>query len=286
MSEFSDMVRSEEPKKLGRAPGGKSGALLATYDNGVRAIVKVSKSRLPSGNHRQRGIPVSLHPVREAAFYRAAKMLGYGDLVPETVLTSKAVPGRISSAQLFVPAHHLHELQPGLKNVDAPDWGDTLAEACLAVPKKFWKNLLALDILGGVRDRHANNVGLLMHEEDDRPVYRIIAWDNAVSFGKGFALYHNVFHKYLFRQSVDLGDTWKALDALTRSDLKASLGDYLKPSDIEDAYLRVRFFIDYPYRLPWKVCSKGDDSPHGFPKYETYFDPVVERPLHLPRVPT
>jgi hypothetical protein len=285
MSEFSDLVTKDKPRKLQKAPGGRSGALLATYDGGVRAIVKMSKSKLPSGKRSQRGIPAALHPTREVAFYRAALLLGYGDLVPETVLTTKAVPGTVSSAQLFVPAHHLNELQPRLKNVNAADWGPTLAETCMVVPKRFWKHLLAVDILGGVRDRHANNVGFLVHEENDRPIYRLVAWDNAVSFGKAFDRYHNVFHKYLFRRSVDLGDTWEALDKLTRADLRDALGDYLQPSEIEDAFLRVRFFIDYPYRLPWKVCSKGDDSPHGFPEYRSYFDPVVEGPLHLLRIP-
>ena len=285
MSEFSDIVIKEKPRKLQKAPGGKSGALLATYDNGVKAIIKVSKDKLPSGHRKQRGIAASLHPTREVAFYRAAEMLGFEDIVPETVLTTKAVEGALSSAQKFVPAHHLNELQPKLKNIDDPHWGSTLAETCMAVPKKFWKHLLALDILGGVRDRHANNVGLLVRTEDDRPIYRLVAWDNAVSFGKAFDRYHNVFHKYLFRRSVDLGETWHALDGLRRADLRDSVGEYLQPDEVEDAYLRVRFFLDFPYRLPWKVCSKGDDSPHGFPDYKAYFDPVVERPLHLLRIP-
>ena len=285
MSAFTDLVTKGKPRKLEKASGGKSGALLATYENGVKAIVKVAKSKLPSGHRRQRGIPAELHPTREVAFYRAAELLGYGDLVPETTLTTKAVPGQVASAQLFVPAHHLDELQPRLKDVSDKHWGSLLAETCMVVPRKFWKNLLAVDILGGVRDRHANNVGFLMRSENDRPIYRIIAWDNAVSFGKAFDRYHNVFHKYLFRRSVDLGETWSSLDRLTRADLRDALGDYLLPDEIESAFMRVRFFIDYPYRLPWKVCSKGNDGPHDFPSYKTYFDPIVERPLHLLRVP-
>lgn len=285
MSEFSDLVVHEKPQKLEKAPGGKSGALLATYEGGVKAIVKVMKSKLPSGHHKQRGIPAEAHPLREVAYYQAAQMFGYEHLVPETLLTMKAVPGRTASAQLFMPAHHLSELQPKLQNVDDPNWGATLAETCLAVPKHFWKELLACDILAGVRDRHANNVGFLLRSENDRPLYRIVAWDNAVSFGKTFERYHNVFHKYLFRRSVDLGDVWKKMDNLTIQDLRASVGEYLSPVDLKHAYLRVRFFVDYPYRLPWKVCSKGNDGPHDFPDYKSYFEPVVEKPLHLLRIP-
>lgn len=285
MSQFSDLVTTEKPRHLGKAPGGKSGALLATYEGGVKAIVKLSKDKLPSGHHKQRGIAASLHPSREVAFYRSAEMLGFADLVPETVLTKKAVPGAVASAQLFVPAHHLSDLQPRLKDVDDTNWGSTLAETCMVVPKKFWKHLLALDVLAGARDRHANNVGLLVRSENDRPIYRITAWDNAVTFGKTFDRYHNVFHKFLFRRSVDLGDTWYPLDRLTRADLRDALGDYLQPDELEHAFLRVRFFLDYPYRLPWKVCSKGNDSPHDFPDYNSYFNPVAERPLHLIRIP-
>lgn len=281
MSAFSDLVTKERPLRLEKADGGKSGALVATYEGGVKAVVKMPKEKLPSGHRKQRGIPAALHPTREVAFYRAAKLLGFGDLVPETVLTKKAVPGCVSSAQLFIPAHHLHELDPDLNDVDDPHWGTTLMRTCVVVPKPFWRSLLALDILGGVRDRHANNVGFIMRSEDDRPIYRIVAWDNAVSFGETFDRYHNVFHKYLFRRSVDLADTWAVFDNLTRSDLSYALDEFLSPVEIEHAFLRTRFFIDFPYRLPWKVCSKGHDDPHEFPDYRTYFEPVVERPLHL-----
>ncbi len=285
MTSFSDLVTREKPKSVEPAAGGKSGALLATYENGVKAIVKVSKDRLPSGHRRQRGIAASLHPTREVAFYRAASLLGFNDLVPETALTLKAMPGQTASAQLFVPAHHLNEVEPRLKEINNKHWGKVLAETCAAVPMQLWKNLLAVDILGGVRDRHANNVGFVLRTKNDAPSYSIVAWDNAVSFGKSFDRYHNVFHKYLFRRSVDLGGTWKPLDRLTRADLRDALGDYLLPEEIEDAYLRVRFFIDFPYRLPWKVCSKGIDDPHAFPKYRSYFDPVEVAPLHLLRIP-
>jgi len=298
VSEFADLVTSERPRKLEKAPGGKSGALLATYEGGVRAIVKATKGKLPSGHRKQRGIPAALHPTREVTFYRAAQLLeqlrggrgpgddaGYDDLVPETVLTTKAVPGVPASAQLFVPARHLDDVVPELRDLDAPDWGGHLVEACSRVPKVFWKRLLVLDIFGGVRDRHANNVGMRMRVSDGQLVYRNVAWDNAVSFGKTFDRYHNVFHKHIFRRSVDLGDEWYVVDRLTRADMRyAALDEYLQPDELEHAFLRTRFFLDYPYRLPWKVCSKGHDDPHDFPDYQAYFDPVVEAPLHMSRV--
>lgn len=291
MSEFSDLVTRERPRHLEDAPGGKSGALIATYEGGVKAVVKAAKEKLPSGHRRQRGIPVVLHPRREVAFYRSALLFdelrggsGGDELVPETVLTSKAVPGVESSAQLYIPARHFEELRPDLKGLEAPAWGRALAEACLAIPKVFWKRLLGLDIFGGARDRHANNVGVRFRVRDDQPACRPVAWDNAATFGKTFDRYHNVFHKHIFRRSVDLGDEWRPLDRLTRADVRYALDDLLTPEEMEHAFLRTRFFGDYPYRLPWKVCSKGVDDPHGFPDYEAYFSPRVDSPLHMSRV--
>jgi len=292
VSEFADLVAREKPLKLEPAPGGKSGALLATYDGGVRAVVKAAKDRMPGGQRRQRGIPVEVHPAHEVAFYRSAQLLaelrgapaGSDSIVPETVLTKKAVPGVVASAQMFVPAQHLEEVVPELRDLDAPEWGAHLVEACLRVPRVFWKRLLVADILGGVRDRHANNVGLRMRVSGDQPVYRAVAWDNAVSFGKTFDRYHNVFHKHLFRRSVDLGEEWRALDKLTRADLRYAVGGLLEPDAIEHAFLRTRFFGDFPYRLPWKVCSKGHDDPQDFPDYRTYFYPSADSPLHMSRV--
>lgn len=284
MSAFTDVATREKPRKLGRAPGGKSGALLATYDGGVKAIIKVVKDKLPSGHHKQRGIPAALHPTREVAFYQASLMLGYDGIVPETVITTKAVPGFVASAQQFVPASHLDDVVPELKDLDDPDWGQHLLQACTRVPKVFWKRLLILDIYGGVRDRHANNIGLRMSVDDDQPIYRNVAWDNAVSFGKTFDRYHNVFHKHIFRRAIDLGDEWDVIDRTTRADMRYALGEWLQPEDIEHAFLRAQFFRDYPYRLPWKVCSKGHDDPHEFPDYDTYFRPVRTGPLHMPHV--
>ena len=152
------------------------------------------------------------------------------------------------------------------------------------VPIETWRKLLVLDILGGVRDRHVNNVGILMRSDGTSPTYQPVAWDNAVSFGRTFDLYHNVFHKFLFRRSFDLGAAWKVVDKINKADLRDALGEYLQRDFIDDAYKRITFFRDFPYRLPFKICSKGDDSPNEFPSYARYFDPVVERPLHLVHV--
>lgn len=286
MSEFSDLVTRERPLSIRRAPGGKSGALLATYEGGAKAIIKAPKVKLPSGYRRQRGILAELHPTREVAFYRAAVMLGCADLVPETVLTTKAIDGVVASAQMFMPIRQLHQMQPRLEELDRPGWGLLLEEACSVVPKRFWKSLLVLDIVGGSRDRHSNNIGIIIRvDDDDKPMHRIVAFDNAVSFGLSFDRYHNVFHKHIFRRSIDLGDAWSTLDKLTLSDVRTHLNDLLQPDEISHALMRAKFFVDFPYRLPWRVCSKGNDDPNSFPDYRNYFFRHRDVPLHMRRVP-
>jgi hypothetical protein len=282
MSEFARMVTAEKPADLKKLKVGKTGALLARYKSGVKAVIKPVKQTLPNGKAMQRGIPVVTHPQREVAFYQLAKLLGYEYLVPETVLTDKALPDTKASAQLFVPAVKLYEIQPRMLDVHASTWKRDFIDTSLKVPKRFWRELLALDIIAGARDRHANNVGFSLRMIDDRPVYRLVAWDNAVSFGRTFAGYHNVFHKFLFRAAVKFDEVWPVLDRLSHAQFYEALDQYLTPEEIDHAWLRLRFFQDFPYRLPWKVCSEGHDSPREFPDYRAYFEPFIEeRPLLL-----
>lgn len=275
VTRFATTVTEEKPQSVKPLTDGKTGALLATYKNGVKAVIKPVKETLPNGKTMQRGIPVRTHPYREVAYYLLAKMVGFDDLVPETVLTHKAVDAW-ASAQVFMPAYHLRQLQSKLADTHRKDWSELLIKTALRVPKLYWRQLVALDIIAGTRDRHASNVGILMRIGDNAPIYRLVAWDNAVTFGLTFERYHNVFHKFLFRKTIDFGALWPALDKLTLERMNAVLGPYLTDEEIRHAYMRLCFFRDYPYRLPWRVVSEGTDSPHDFPDYAAYFEPVVE----------
>lgn len=267
---FERVVTESEPENVKPLSSGKSGALLATYRGGLRAVLKPAKDTMPNGNHRQRGISVRTHPVRERAYYVLSKLLGFDNLVPETVLVT--YKNTTASAQIFVPAVHLHDINAKLKETHAPDWRAEVVKTALLIPKRYWRQLLALDIIAGARDRHAHNVGIMMKIENEEPVYRLVAWDNAVTFGLTFARYHNVFHKFMFRTSVDFDSVWPALDGIALDDLKMALEDLLTLQEIEHAYRRLTFFRDdFPYRLPWHVCSQGTDEPAEFPPYEAYF---------------
>lgn len=277
LSNFAQIVKEQEPSKVEPLPEGKSGALLATYSSGVRAVVKPVKDTLPNGKKKQRGISVATHPYREVAYYELAKLLGFEDVVPETVLTHKAVKDKVASAQLFVPnTLKLKDIEPDLRDTHTKGWSKLLTQAALRVPKAYWRQLLALDIIAGTRDRHSNNVGVRLRVSEGKAVYRLVAWDNAVCFGESFKLYHNVFHKFIFRHSVNFDAVWPVWDDLTLEDFHDTFSELLSQKEIAHAYLRLRFFQDYPYRLPWKVVSEGHDCPQEFPDYRAYFEPVVE----------
>lgn len=283
-SVFEQVITTQQPVAVKPLTTGKSGALLAMYRGGQRAVLKPAKTTMPNGNRRQRGIEVATHPYRERAFYLLAKLIGFDHLVPETVITT--YKGRYASAQEYKAAMHLRDINPKLKDPKSKGWRGEVTRTALMVPKRYWRQLLALDFIAGARDRHANNVGITMRIADDRPTYRLVAWDNAVTFGLTFAKYHNVFHKFMFRNRVDFTDVWPSLEDLTLDDFGAALHGLITDEEIRHAYLRLTFFRDdFPYRLPWKRCSQGNDDPAAFPSYADYFeDPgtaAVEEPLAL-----
>lgn len=277
---FHKLVTTSDPVSVKKLKTGKSGALVATYQGGIKAILKLAKRKMPNGKKTQRDLTVRSQPNREVAFYELSKMLGFDHLVPETVMTE--YHGRRASAQLFVPAVTLAELEPKLKDgVGQSDWRDLVKKTCTIVPKRYWRQLLALDIIGGARDRHTNNVGLQLRMSDVgqpgiQPVFRLIAWDNATTFGQTFTKYHNVFHKLLFRKSVMFDDVWHILNKTSHEDLYKTLSPYIDDIEVDHAYMRMRFFLDYPYRLPWKVCSLGNDDSNAFPSYAEYFQNTDE----------
>jgi hypothetical protein len=271
VDEFTYVVQSQKPTSIKPLGKGKSGALLATYRNHMRALIKVSKDALPSGKRTQRGLDIAAQPQREVAFYQLAKLLGYADLVPTVVITHKAVEGKLASAQFFVRAAALRDVDKRLDDVTSSQWESTLKVVLAKASLTHWRKLVALDLIAGSRDRHINNLGFVIAPQDGKPQLKPVAWDNAVTFGPTFANYHNVVHKYLFIEQVNFDDIWPVWLTLTLEDFKATLGPYLSEEAILHAYLRMRFLLEYPYRLPWRILSQRSDDPKGFPDYAEYF---------------
>ncbi len=277
MSNFARAVLTTKPKKEeplnkdGSKTGGKSGAQLATYNNGLKAVIKAVKKLSPQGKPTQRGIKVSSHPRREVAFYKLARLLGFESIAPEVVLLPNG-----SSAQMFMPASNFVDFNSHLQSRSDEKWLEGLRKVASLVPREQWRMLLILDIIAASRDRHSNNLGLQLKIQANKVGYGLMAWDNACTFGLTFEKYHNVFHKYLFRQRVDLDPFWPKLEKLTRRDFTDTLGDNLTTEEIDHAYLRLQFMLEFPYRLPFQIMSKGEDDNDKFPSYASYFSPLRE----------
>lgn len=287
MSAFADTVHEEESPEVKPLKTGKTGALLATYRNGIKAVLKLAKDALDNGHKTQRNIPIKDHPRHEVAFYQLAVLLGFDEIVPETVLIE--YEGKECSAQHFIPAVHLAQLNARLlDHSDRVRWRCELKNTTLLVPKRFWRQLLVLDLIAGSRDRHINNVGYRIELDGNRPIYRLVAWDNAATFGHTFNLYHNVFHKLLFRHHANLVDVWPLVEELEYAEFVVVLEQYLTRDRIDHAWMRVQWMREFPYKLNWKMMSQGHDDSDEFPNYSEWFrslKPSITAPVLLPQSP-
>ncbi len=249
--------------------------MLAEWPDGLRAVVKVERSRLPTGKTAQREISASTHPQREVAYYETAKLFGFDDVVPETVLFD--VGGRAASAQAWAAAEPFGALHEGMQARKASEWLQGFFEAASQIPKLQWLKLFFLDFLSGARDRHANNVGVQVVLGENGAKRSLVVWDNAVCFGTTMRYYHSVFHKHLFRDAVALDPIWRSVSSVTTADLRALLLGFLPPVQAEHACIRKDFFEAFPHRLPWSRLSKGRDDPSSFPAYEDLFRAVFKK---------
>lgn len=274
-SVFQHIVTTQQPAKLEMIHEGKVGARLATYGNGMQAVVKIAEASAPKKQSRttQCGLPIRSLPRREVAFYRLAKLLGFESVVPETVLG--AIDGESASFQQYVQAVKLYELAPRLKNVQDHDaWVVAFREAMREVPREDVVRLTLLDFIAGQRDRHGANYGVRIDIKDGKARWRLVGWDNGVAFGKTFERYKSVAHKYLFQFSFNIENEWSAVENMRRSELDHALDGLLLGDAIEHTWLRAQFVLAYPYRLPWCVLSQGAETDGSFPAYETYFNPL------------
>lgn len=270
MTVFSDVVLNQDPIKVEPLGGGKSGAKLAYYKHNVKAVIKEEKELAPNGHPTQRGLLITTLPYREVAFYKLAKLLDWTDIVPEVVLLD--YKGKNASAQSYVPALNLHEITPNLEESDNnPNWIKDLVETCKLVSRESFRRLTILDIIAGSRDRHSKNIGFKYKIAGDRISYYLVGWDNACTFGRYFTYYHNVFHKRLFREKINLEPYYEKLENIRLDDFVGTFEGLIAIEEIYHAFLRLQFIIDFSYKIPWLEISKGEDNLNKFPEYREYF---------------
>lgn len=267
---FAHLVRTTKPISVKMIAEGKVGARLATYENGVRAVMKPSEAvSAKRGKAAPHGIPVVSIPRREAAFYNLSKLLGYTDLVSETVLAVwEGIP---VSFQLFVNAAKLYELDTRLKNPESEDkWTVAFRETMRHFPTTDVLRLTLMDFIACSRDRHGGNYGARLDKDMN---WRLAGWDNGESFGDYQTRYHCVAHKYYYANTFPVDAEIPMLARLDHGDVAAAL-DMLSPTQIDHVWYRIQFVLEYPQRLPWSVLSQGAEGPKDFPSYEEHFKPV------------
>lgn len=270
MSKFSDVVLNEDPVKVEPLGGGKSGAKLAFYKNNIKAVIKEEKELSPSGSATQRGLWITTLPYREVCFYKLAKKIGWEDIVPEVVLIN--FKGKNASAQSYVPALNLKEITPNLESYKNPGWVKDLVKTCELVSREKFRRMILLDIIAGSRDRHSSNVGFKYKITGDRIVYDLVAWDNACTFGRYFKFYHNVFHKRLFRDRFNIEPYYQTLENIRLGEFTDLFEGMIHEQEINHAFLRLQYIIDFPYKIPWRLLSEGEDNPNKFPIHKEYFE--------------
>ena len=112
---FEHIVKHTKPAKVQMMREGKVGARLATYADGLQAIMKPQEEvSAKKGKPRQSGIPIRRIPQNEVAFYQLAKLLHFTDVVPETVLGDHE--GNLASFQEYVHSKRLYEIQPAMRS--------------------------------------------------------------------------------------------------------------------------------------------------------------------------
>jgi len=265
-----------QPKSMKPLGGGKTGnVVLITYSNGFRAVARIGRPTTSNGKDTQIGLSVEDQPRREAAFYQLAKLLHLDYLVPETIL-GRTRHGRPISYQAFVEAMRPHDLEPKLdEDIEKEEWRDYARKALRNADSIHWIRSLVLDFVSCQRDRHLNNVGLRAHVESGELRAIPVLWDNGVAFGPALERYRNVPHKMLYPMTVDVSSVLAPLDKLKLSDFKEALHAVTWLEEREQAFKRLRFACEYPYRLPWvRLFEFGRGL--GASRYRDFFSRAID----------
>lgn len=281
-TQFESTVKRMKPKSLRMFSEGKVGARLATYANGIEAVMKVAHPSTMKGERSmQNGIPTAKIPSREVAFYKLSRLFGF-NVVPETVLGT--FEGHATSFQQYMSSAKLYDVDPRLRHPkrDKEAWSIALREVLRdSVQLQDTVKLTLLDFIACSRDRHAANYGAALDIDQGKARWRLIGWDNGCAFGLTQEKYHCVAHKHLFRHSFDLSSVWKQLQKLKRSELIDTLVPLITEEAAGHVWLRVQFILTFPHRMPWVTLSEGSDEQDAFPSYAEWFRPLVERQLML-----
>lgn len=259
MSHFHDTAMKLRARTK-PAGDGRFGAQIATFENGVKGLLKVQQSTTKCF----RGVPFSEFHKREVVAYRLDRDLLQFNVVPETLLIRWR--GREASLQKFVEGFQAKDLVPGVFDRKLQDWKYRVSQLAPMLNMEEVAKVVLLDMSINNVDRHGKNVIVDTHNND---VYAI---DNAASFAPCYKWYKNIYHKYLFFRELEVpGDVRARLDGIRQQDIASVVGSLLSFKDVEYTYWRIRFIVDHSDRLAFARVSQGNFSNNEFPPYSGWF---------------
>lgn len=272
MSKFHETVTTQKPdlKTIGK---GRFGAKLATYENGVRAVIKPERF----GNDLFRGIPSDELCRREVLAYHFDRDVLKFNIVPETLIGKFGKSSR-ASIQEFKQGYVPKDIVPKVFNREQEDWKQRVAKLASMMPAEDTQKMILMDLVIGSKDRHAANA---LINVDAKKLYAI---DNGVAFGKSFKFYRNVFHKYLhFKSFTPTKEMLKAVEAVTLPVCKEVL-IWLTDAEQEAVYARAQFVLEKSDKLDFWTLSKGNLGQNDFPSQSRWIRSFLHRDLAPPEL--
>jgi hypothetical protein len=244
---------------------GKFGAQLVMFENGIKAVLKTQQH----STALFRGVPKSEFHKREVAVYRLDRDLLKFDVVPETLLINWE--GQEASLQKYVEGVMPRDLVPDVFDKKNESWKSKVVKLFGMVNQDDLLRMVVLDLIINNADRHARNIVIDTFND------RVFGIDHSVSFGSGYQLYKNIFHKYLFFTKLEIPEAvLEQVDGITPASLKNSIGALVSKEELDYTYWRARFVVDHSDRLAFVRVSQGNLNSKEFPSYESWFQKKMQ----------
>lgn len=273
---FAEGVASGDISSVRPLAHGKNGALLVTYTNGARGVLK--RKSFKTGEFR--GVPYELFCKNEVAFFLLDRDLLRFRIAPETYETT--YKGTKACVQEYVTGKTASDIVDHVFDTTRDDWKVLSARLLSDTDPDQVARLILTDIAVNNTDRHARNAIFQPGPDGSFRTGRLWGIDNGCSQGRDLRYYRNVFHKYMFLTRFPLhtflADT---LTMIRRKDLIAVFSQvYPTPMQAEATFARIKWVIAHKDDLSFNTLARGKVGPNDFPSWERELRALREgRPL-------
>lgn len=227
---------------------GKFGAFKAKHED----VFYVLKFKLLSEKGGFRRIPSNTHHYREVAAYLLDKEILEFNIVPETKLILH--DGKEASCQKFVSG----------KKINSSIFRESGHHGLIDGP--ITRNVILFDLIVNNTDRHIRSC--IFNKKESK----VWAIDNGCCFGQYYNYYYNVFHRYLYSDTLILTDNErKLLNSIQKSQLYKIIGPYLEEEEeVEQTYYRIQWILEQE-DLSFKFMSGNQEDRRFYPSRSKWF---------------